>query len=208
MLFFGVFFFSIEKREILQPRICLCGNFLSFSSLIFAPDCICFSQRTFGSYHSLREGCITVSCETFVLANSIWAIDAGINTSFMPGCKSLSLSLLFITVHPGIHSCQHTTLSSHIRCPPGHGGLTYLIFIVSSCVFHSIAGSVAESFDTESGFEDSENSDVANSVVRFVARFIDKVCTESGVTQEHIKSLHSMIPGTAFSVFIHTLPLS
>ncbi|MFT7816707.1 myotubularin-related protein 13 isoform X1 [Arapaima gigas] len=58
-----------------------------------------------------------------------------------------------------------------------------------------IAGSVAESFDTESGFEDSENSDIANSVVRFVSRFIDKVCTESGVTQDHIKNLHSMIPG-------------
>uniref|UniRef100_A0AAQ5YFV8 SET binding factor 2 n=1 Tax=Amphiprion ocellaris TaxID=80972 RepID=A0AAQ5YFV8_AMPOC len=65
----------------------------------------------------------------------------------------------------------------------------------NSIVTNSIAGSVAESFDTESGFEDSEISDVANSVVRFVARFIDKVCTESGVTQEHIKSLHSMIPG-------------
>lgn len=62
-------------------------------------------------------------------------------------------------------------------------------------VYHSIAGSVAESFDTESGFEDSENSDIANSVVRFIARFIDKVCTESGVTQDHIKNLHSMIPG-------------
>ncbi|MGH0167180.1 UNVERIFIED_CONTAM: hypothetical protein FKN15_078326 [Acipenser sinensis] len=59
----------------------------------------------------------------------------------------------------------------------------------------SVAGSVAESFDTESGFEDSENSDIANSVVRFITRFIDKVCTESGVTQDHIKNLHSMIPG-------------
>ncbi|XP_056134125.1 myotubularin-related protein 13 isoform X2 [Lampris incognitus] len=65
----------------------------------------------------------------------------------------------------------------------------------NSIVTNSIAGSMAESFDTESGFEDSESSDVANSVVRFVARFIDKVCTESGVTQDHIKSLHSMIPG-------------
>uniref|UniRef100_A0A674F8G2 SET binding factor 2 n=1 Tax=Salmo trutta TaxID=8032 RepID=A0A674F8G2_SALTR len=65
----------------------------------------------------------------------------------------------------------------------------------NSIVTNSIAGSMAESFDTESGFEDSENSDVANSVVRFIARFIDKVCTESGVSQDHIKSLHSMIPG-------------
>lgn len=77
---------------------------------------------------------------------------------------------------------------------------------------NSIAGSVAESFDTESGFEDSESSDVANSVVRFVARFIDKVCTESGVTQDHIKSLHSMIPGTAgvpvFTPSLHRCPNS
>ncbi|XP_061077659.1 myotubularin-related protein 13-like [Conger conger] len=65
----------------------------------------------------------------------------------------------------------------------------------NSIVTNSIAGSVAESFDTESGFEDSENSDIANSAARFIARFIDKVCTESGVSQEHIKNLHSMIPG-------------
>ncbi|XP_051505041.1 myotubularin-related protein 13-like isoform X2 [Myxocyprinus asiaticus] len=65
----------------------------------------------------------------------------------------------------------------------------------NSILTNSIAGSVAESFDTESGFEDFETSDVANSVGRFIARFIDKVCTESGVTQEHIKSLHCMIPG-------------
>uniref|UniRef100_A0A8C1RYB2 SET binding factor 2 n=1 Tax=Cyprinus carpio TaxID=7962 RepID=A0A8C1RYB2_CYPCA len=65
----------------------------------------------------------------------------------------------------------------------------------NSILTNSIAGSVAESLDTESGFEDSETSDVANSVGRFISRFIDKVCTESGVTQDHIKSLHSMIPG-------------
>uniref|UniRef100_A0A672NUA9 SET binding factor 2 n=1 Tax=Sinocyclocheilus grahami TaxID=75366 RepID=A0A672NUA9_SINGR len=65
----------------------------------------------------------------------------------------------------------------------------------NSILTNSIAGSVAESFDTESGFEDSETSDVANSVGRFISRFIDKVCTESGVTQGHIKSLHNMIPG-------------
>lgn len=62
---------------------------------------------------------------------------------------------------------------------------------------HSIAGSVADSFDAESGFEDAEGSDTANAVTRFVARFVDKVCTESSVTQEHIKTLHSMIPGSS-----------
>lgn len=66
---------------------------------------------------------------------------------------------------------------------------------ISFVYVHSIAGSVADSYDTESGFEDSENNDVANAVVRFITRFIDKVCTESGVTQDHIKNLHCMIPG-------------
>lgn len=55
---------------------------------------------------------------------------------------------------------------------------------------------MAESYDTESGFEDAESSDVANSVVRFINRFVDKVCNESGVTNEHLKALHTMIPGT------------
>lgn len=62
-------------------------------------------------------------------------------------------------------------------------------------VTSSIAGSMAESYDTESGFEDAESSDVANSVVRFINRFVDKVCNESGVTNEHLKALHAMIPG-------------
>ncbi|XP_048828424.1 myotubularin-related protein 13-like [Brienomyrus brachyistius] len=65
----------------------------------------------------------------------------------------------------------------------------------NSIITNSIAGSVADSFDAESGFEDAEGSDTANAVTRFVARFVDKVCTESSVTQEHIKTLHSMIPG-------------
>lgn len=65
------------------------------------------------------------------------------------------------------------------------------------CLFCSIAGSMAESYDTESGFEDAESSDVANSVVRFINRFVDKVCNESGVTNEHLKALHTMIPGMA-----------
>uniref|UniRef100_A0A8C5SR41 SET binding factor 2 n=1 Tax=Laticauda laticaudata TaxID=8630 RepID=A0A8C5SR41_LATLA len=72
----------------------------------------------------------------------------------------------------------------------------------NSIVTNSIAGSVAESYDTESGFEDSENNDVANAVVRFITRFIDKVCTESGVTQDHIRSLHCMIPGMRNHVLV------
>lgn len=69
----------------------------------------------------------------------------------------------------------------------------------------SIAGSMAESYDTESGFEDAESSDVANSVVRFINRFVDKVCNESGVTNDHLKALHTMIPGMAahHSMILH-----
>ncbi|XP_042191162.1 myotubularin-related protein 5 [Callorhinchus milii] len=73
-------------------------------------------------------------------------------------------------------------------------GIADVESVSNSFVTNSIAGSVAESYDTESGFEDAESSDVANSVVRFINRFVDKVCTESGVTNDHLKSLHSMIP--------------
>ncbi|XP_038612156.1 myotubularin-related protein 5 isoform X2 [Tachyglossus aculeatus] len=66
--------------------------------------------------------------------------------------------------------------------------------VSNSLVTNSMAGSVAESYDTESGFEDAEGSDAAGAVVRFINRFVDKVCTESGVTSEHLKSLHSMVP--------------
>ncbi|KAJ8387353.1 hypothetical protein AAFF_G00157300 [Aldrovandia affinis] len=73
-------------------------------------------------------------------------------------------------------------------------GLGDLESVSNSYVTNSIAGSMAESYDTESGFEDAEVSDVANSVVRFINRFVDKVCNESGVTNEHLKALHTMIP--------------
>uniref|UniRef100_A0A8C8S5H4 SET binding factor 1 n=1 Tax=Pelusios castaneus TaxID=367368 RepID=A0A8C8S5H4_9SAUR len=73
-------------------------------------------------------------------------------------------------------------------------GLGDVESVSNSFVTNSIAGSVAESYDTESGFEDAESSDVANYVVRFINRFVDKVCTESGVTHEHLKGLHTMIP--------------
>ncbi|XP_022060952.2 myotubularin-related protein 5 isoform X4 [Acanthochromis polyacanthus] len=73
-------------------------------------------------------------------------------------------------------------------------GLGDVESVSNSYVTNSIAGSMAESYDTESGFEDAESSDVANSVVRFINRFVDKVCNESGVTNDHLKALHTMIP--------------
>ncbi|ESO95293.1 hypothetical protein LOTGIDRAFT_232003 [Lottia gigantea] len=70
----------------------------------------------------------------------------------------------------------------------------------------NITASIAESdsFDAESGFDESEASDVSGNVVRFVTRFVDKVCNDGGVTQEHIKSLYQMIPGVV-AMHIETL---
>ena len=47
-------------------------------------------------------------------------------------------------------------------------------------------------------------SEAGTDVVRFVTRFVDKVCTESGVTEAHIKALHQMIPGVV-AMHIETL---
>ncbi|XP_070199867.1 myotubularin-related protein 13-like isoform X2 [Littorina saxatilis] len=63
----------------------------------------------------------------------------------------------------------------------------------SSTVTASIGES--DSYDAESGFDETETADVASTVTKFVSRFVDKVCSEGGVTSEHIKSLHQMVPG-------------
>ncbi|XP_021368098.1 myotubularin-related protein 13-like [Mizuhopecten yessoensis] len=70
----------------------------------------------------------------------------------------------------------------------------------------NITASLAESdsIDAESGFDETEISDVGATVVRFVTRFVDKVCNDSGVTQDHIKALHQMIPGVV-AMHIETL---
>lgn len=54
--------------------------------------------------------------------------------------------------------------------------------------------------DEESGFEEDgnvnnfNNSEVAAGVVKFVTRFVDKVCIDSCVGETHINALHTMIP--------------
>ena len=62
---------------------------------------------------------------------------------------------------------------------------------------NSISNSVAESdsIDAESGFEDIEIPDRGQNVIKFVSRFADKVCSESSVTEDHIKAINQMIPG-------------
>ncbi|XP_055899918.1 myotubularin-related protein 13-like isoform X1 [Biomphalaria glabrata] len=72
----------------------------------------------------------------------------------------------------------------------------------SSTVTPSVAES--DSLDAESGFDESEQTDVAAVVTKFVSRFVDKVCSEGSVTQDHIKALHQMIPGVV-AMHIETL---
>ena len=64
---------------------------------------------------------------------------------------------------------------------------------ISTSITNSAAGS--EHSDNESGFEDNEMGETGANVIRFVSRFIDKVCNEGHVTSEHVRSLYQMIPG-------------
>ena len=73
---------------------------------------------------------------------------------------------------------------------------------VSNCTVSNVnetSGSHESNNDNESGFEEenhqSLNSEIGTSVIKFITRFVDKVFTESGVTSEHLKQLHQMIPG-------------
>lgn len=71
---------------------------------------------------------------------------------------------------------------------------------------NSIANSVAESdsADAESGFEEQEQGETGIQVIRLVTRFVDKVCNEGGVSREHIRNLHQMVPGVVH-IHIETL---
>lgn len=64
----------------------------------------------------------------------------------------------------------------------------------------SVSNSVVESRSARSdhsdeGFEESDPFETGNIVTKMVSRFIDRVCTEGGVTTEHVRNLHSMVPG-------------
>ena len=61
----------------------------------------------------------------------------------------------------------------------------------TASVTNSAAGS--DHSDNESGFEDNEMGETGASVIRFVSRFIDKVCNEGQVTADHVRSLYQMV---------------
>lgn len=60
----------------------------------------------------------------------------------------------------------------------------------------SISNSVLESRSDQSNdvFEIRDASEIEQTVIRQVEKFIDKVCTEGGVSTENIKKLHDIIP--------------
>jgi len=66
-------------------------------------------------------------------------------------------------------------------------------FFTVLIVLYSVAES--DSYDAENGFDEVEVNEVGAAVTKFVTRFIDKVCNISGVTAEHNKALHQMVPG-------------
>lgn len=46
--------------------------------------------------------------------------------------------------------------------------------------------------------DDEDGGTIADQVTRFVSRFVDRVGTEAGISQEHLKSLYTMIPGQCY----------
>jgi hypothetical protein len=59
-------------------------------------------------------------------------------------------------------------------------------------IIHSVA---SDSGDAESGFEETDPGELGSAVIRMVSRFVDRVCTEGGVSTEHVRCLHQMVPG-------------
>ncbi|XP_030845368.1 myotubularin-related protein 13 isoform X8 [Strongylocentrotus purpuratus] len=72
----------------------------------------------------------------------------------------------------------------------------------SSNITGSVGGS--DSYNAEDHYGESDPKDVATRVIKFISRFVDKVCTEAGVSHEHLKNLHGLIPGLV-AMHIETL---
>ncbi|XP_020625172.1 myotubularin-related protein 13-like isoform X2 [Orbicella faveolata] len=69
-------------------------------------------------------------------------------------------------------------------------------------IVNGVAGGSSEvgSCITDNGgweiyMDDEDGGTIADQVTRFVSRFVDRVGTEAGISQEHLKSLYTMIPG-------------
>lgn len=103
-------------------------------------------------------------------------------------CMKVPLDIAIKNAKPNVNS----TLNENQGSGPMSGSLSQRT--------HSNGSDRQSNSDEESGFEDENNltnfsnSEIAAGVVKFVNRFVDKVCIESYVGEEHIKALHTMIP--------------
>lgn len=71
-------------------------------------------------------------------------------------------------------------------------------------VSNSVAESRSHSEHSDEGFDEIDPGETGAQVAKMVCRFIDRVCTEGGVTTEHVRNLHDMVPG-AVQMQIETL---
>ncbi|XP_031559820.1 myotubularin-related protein 13-like [Actinia tenebrosa] len=80
----------------------------------------------------------------------------------------------------------------------GREGSVSGVYTADSAVTNGeVAGDSANSV-TDSGWDsylDDEEETIADTVTKFVLRFVDRVGTEAGIRTEHMKSLYAMIPG-------------
>ncbi|XP_074605890.1 myotubularin-related protein 13-like [Acropora palmata] len=73
---------------------------------------------------------------------------------------------------------------------------TYMGSIANGVAVSSEVGScITDSGGWENYMDDEDGGTIADKVTRFVSRFVDRVGTEAGISQEHLKSLYTMIPG-------------
>ena len=77
------------------------------------------------------------------------------------------------------------------RAVAGHGEHDSVSASVTNT---SVADSERSGGDDESGFEEGMAGETGAAVIRFVSRFVDKVCNEGNVTPDHVRSLYQMIP--------------
>ena len=58
-----------------------------------------------------------------------------------------------------------------------------------------VGSCITDSGGWESYLDEEDGGTIADQVTKFVSRFVDRVGTEAGISQEHLKSLYTMIPG-------------
>lgn len=73
---------------------------------------------------------------------------------------------------------------------------TYCFCFCNLILGSSEVGScITDSGGWDSYMDDEDGGTIADQVSRFVSRFVDRVGTEAGISQEHLRSLYTMIPG-------------